>query len=82
MTAALPTEKDFDPIGGSLDAQSAWKHFGGLTLEEVNRKFRENPFYYEEAFMWMGGKAFDFYFPVIDYGAYRASILPAWAIKN
>ncbi len=63
---SLPTEHDFDPYGGDLDAQCAWKHFGCLTLEEAHRKFRTNPDYYQEDFMFMGGKAFAFYYPVIE----------------
>jgi hypothetical protein len=66
MTASLPTERDFDPTGNGLDEQWAWKYFGGLTLEEANTKFRENPFVYQEAFMFMGGMAFAFYFPIVD----------------
>ena len=66
MPADLPTERDFDPYGGDLDAQYAWRNFGGLTLEEANKRFRENPEVYQEDFMFMGGTAFGFYFPVID----------------
>ncbi len=63
---SLPTEADFDPVGCDLDAQSAWQHFGGLTLEAAKVRFRENPMYYQEDFMFMGGKAFAYYFPVIE----------------
>jgi hypothetical protein len=62
----FPTEHDFGPWGGNLDAQSAWSHFGGLTLDQARERFRENPLYYQEDFMFMGGGAFAFYFPVID----------------
>ena len=31
---SLPTENDFDPCGGNLDAKWAWKNFGGLTIEQ------------------------------------------------
>lgn len=61
----LPTEKDFDPWNGFLDAQSAWKQFGGLDLEQAYQKFCENPLNYQEDFMFMGPKAFKFYFPVV-----------------
>lgn len=61
----LPGEHDFSPFG-DLDSQSAWKHFGRLTLVQANEKFRENPLYYQEDFMFMGGGAFAYYFPVID----------------
>ncbi|MBL8820867.1 MAG: hypothetical protein JNL96_20010 [Planctomycetaceae bacterium] len=62
----LPTEADFDPYGGDLDAQCAWRNFGGLTLDEATNKFRERPEIYQEDFMFMGGKAFAFYFPVVE----------------
>lgn len=64
--APLPTEKDFVPYEGDLQAQSAWKNFGGLTLAEAASKFRELPDVYQEDFMFMGGKAFAFYYDVID----------------
>ena len=62
----LPTEHDFDPFSGDLDAQHAWRSFGGLTLDQAHRRFRENPLCYQEDFMFMGPVAFAFYFPVID----------------
>ena len=63
---ALPTEEDFDPWGGDLDAQWAWKNFGGLSLDEAKAKFPQKPHVYYEDFMCMGSKAFAFYFPVIE----------------
>ena len=63
---SLPTEQDFDPFGGDLDAQSAWRSFGGLSIADALRLFRENPIHYQEDFMFMGGRAFVFYFPVLD----------------
>ena len=62
----LPTERDFDPYIGDLDGQHAWKTFGGLSLEHAREKFLENPMCYQEDFMFMGGKAFAFYFPVVE----------------
>lgn len=62
----LPSERDFDPTGDDLDARDAWRHFGGLTPEEALALFRENPMHYQEDFMFMGGRAFVFYFPVLD----------------
>jgi hypothetical protein len=58
MCTKLPTETDFDPYQGDLDAQCAWKNFGGLTLGEAFVKFEESPETYQEDFMFMGGKAF------------------------
>ncbi|HEY5040383.1 MAG TPA: hypothetical protein VIK53_00080 [Verrucomicrobiae bacterium] len=60
---SLPTEEDF---GGSLDAKSAWKNFGGLDLNLAYERFCENPLCYQEDFMFMEMAAFEFYFPVID----------------
>ncbi len=62
----LPTERDFDPYGGDLDAQVAWRNFGGLTLEQARQRFEENPLYYQEDFMFMGPRAFVYYFSVIE----------------
>ncbi|MDB5337269.1 MAG: hypothetical protein JWN70_2888 [Planctomycetaceae bacterium] len=62
----LPTERDFNPLGDNVDDQHAWKAFGGLTLDQARAKFLENPQYYQEDFMFMGGKAFAYYFPVIE----------------
>jgi hypothetical protein len=63
---SLPTERDFVPLDGDLDAQHAWRNFGGLTLEEAITKFREAPENHQEDFMFMGGRAFAFYFPVVE----------------
>lgn len=63
---ALPREPDFDPYKGDLDALHAWKQFGGLTLGQAHTKFAENPIYYQEDFMFMGGTAFAYYFPVLE----------------
>lgn len=63
---SLPTERDFDPLDGDLDAQHAWRNFGGLTLEEAITKFREAPENHQEDFMFMGGRAFAYYFPVVE----------------
>lgn len=62
----LPGEREFDPYGGDLDAQHAWREFGGLTIEAAYAKFVDHPFYYEEDFRFMGAEAFAFYFPVLD----------------
>jgi len=62
----LPTEIDFDPYGGDLDALNAWKNFGRLTLEQARQRFEENPLHYQEDFMFMGSRAFVYYFPVIE----------------
>jgi hypothetical protein len=63
MSAGLPTREDF---GDCLDAKSAWKSFGGKTVAEAYAIFDENPLHYQEDFVWMGERAFRFYYPVID----------------
>jgi hypothetical protein len=64
--APLPTEADFDPAAGCLDARGAWKHFGGLSLQQAYDLFVTNPLRYQEDFMFMGSRAFEYYLPVID----------------
>ena len=61
----IPSAQDFyiAPIG---DAASAWKVFGGLTLEQAYERFLECPEYCQEHFMWMFPKAFEYYYPTID----------------
>ena len=63
---SLPGENDFDPWGGCLDAQCAWRDFGGLSRQKAFDRFLENPVYYQEDFMFMGGVAFAYYYPVIE----------------
>lgn len=71
-------ERDFDEFNGDLDAQSAWKHFGLKTLLEAYTLFLSNAFYYGEDFMWMGARAFDYYFPVLDEYLRRAEADDEW----
>lgn len=75
----LPVERDFDPHEGDLDAQSAWKNFGGLSRSAAYQKFLENPSVYAEDFMWMGGKAFVYYFPVLER---YLLVTPVWSEEN
>jgi hypothetical protein len=63
---SLPTQLDLRAGDDALDEMHAWRNFGGLTLDEARAKFREDPDIYQEDFMWMGGRAFAFYFPVIE----------------
>jgi hypothetical protein len=62
----LPTQNEFDPSGCCLDANHAWEMFGALTVEEASIKFSRHPQFYQEDFMFMGGVAFAYYFPVIE----------------
>ncbi len=62
-TAPLPTESEF---GESLDARSAWRDFGNLSIQQAYELFLTNPLGYQEDFMFMGSRAFEYYLPVID----------------
>jgi len=62
----LPREKDFDPYNGDLDCQHALEVFGGMTLDQAYLEFCDRPEIYQEDFMFMGPKAFIYYFPVVD----------------
>ena len=66
MLEDLPIKRDFDPHGCGMDEHWAWRNFGGLTLKDACEKFETAPEIYQEDFMFMGTKAFVFYFPVID----------------
>ena len=70
----LPTKEDFNPWGpDNLDAEHAWQCFGNLTLDEAHARFCECPELYHEDFMFMGGKAYAFYFPVIERFLYEVT---------
>ncbi len=65
----IPEIKDFTeviPPENDLDGFHAWQEFGGLNLAEAYTKFCSHPESYQEDFMFMGARAFLFYFPVID----------------
>jgi len=66
LSTKLPTKDDFDPYGGDLDAESAWREFGGMTLDQAYQHFLSNPLCHQEDFMFMGPVAFCYYFPVIE----------------
>lgn len=75
VNGPLPGEREFDPQEGDLDAQVAWENFGGLNLQEAYRKFEQRPDVYQEDFMFMGGKAFAYYFPVLER---YLMVTPVW----
>jgi len=58
----LPTRKDINPYG-DLDGNSTEDKLFGKSLEDVVGMLEENSLYYQEMFMWMGAKAFIYYFP-------------------
>lgn len=49
-----------------MEAFEAWEHFGGLSRPEAFEKFLDDPDYYQEDFAFMGGKAFAYYYPIIE----------------
>ena len=61
-----PTMADFDPYDGCLDALNAWKNFGGLSRTKAYERFCESPGSFQEDFMFMGGVAFAYYYPVLE----------------
>ena len=66
MTSRLPTREDFVESPGCPDQRCAWQQFGGLTLDEAKMRFAERPDLRQEDFMFMGRRAFLYYFPVIE----------------
>ena len=61
----LPVQTDFcRELGG--DTGYAWRNFGGLSLEDAYQKLLECPVIYQEDFMWMFPRAFEYYYPVVD----------------
>jgi hypothetical protein len=65
-TGELPVRKDFVEDERDLDADQAWKNFGGLSLDQAYERFCQRPEIYQEDFMFMGPRAFQYYFPVIE----------------
>ncbi len=65
-SANPPEPSDFFVSEDDLDCRTAWENFGGLNLPQAYDRFCKNPHYYQEDFMFMGGKAFAYYFPVIE----------------
>lgn len=86
LSLVVPSERDFDPYGGDLDAQYAWREFGGLSLPEAYQHFLDCPENRQEDFMFMGPKAFLFYFPVIERYLYSVCVsheldyCPTWIL--
>ena len=65
----LPTEREINPEGNSYDGQKAVDHFLGKTQEQITRELATRlHWYFYEDFLWMGCRAFCFYFPAVaDY---------------
>ena len=70
----FPDKADFDARDECLDAIRAWKHFGGLTFEKAYTVFCKRPDIYQEDFMFMGWKAFGYYFPIIEKYLYEVEL--------
>ena len=78
LTTEIPSEQDFDPSGEGLDEQHAWKEFGGLALDQAYEHFLDCPENRQEDFMFMGPRAFLFYFPVVERYLYSAHNSDDW----
>jgi hypothetical protein len=72
-TSPLPTERDFNPLSDTTDAKCAWENFGRLSRVKAYERFLEHPLNFQEDFMFMGGVAFAYYYPVIERYLYDAS---------
>lgn len=65
---SLPTQEEINPIPEDLDGQCAVRSFLGKTREQIAREFDEHGVSYQEDLMFMGSRAFCFYFPAaVDY---------------
>jgi len=72
---AIPTEDEISPYN-SLDEQWALPHLLGKSLADLEREFTTDDniaYQYQEDFMWIGDKAFSYYFPA--YKSYFESPL-------
>lgn len=64
MSNGIPSFADLSPTQGeNLDEKLAVEHFLGKSVSQAEKLFRENAIYYAGDLMWMGDKAFAFYFP-------------------
>jgi len=79
MSESLPTLLDISPTGALYigDEKTAVDHFLGKNLTEAEALFREHDLYYLEDLMWMGPKAFVFY-----YKAFRRYFRQEKAARN
>lgn len=65
----LPTEQEINPEGNSYDGQMAVNHFLRKTREQITLELATRlHWYFYEDYLWMGSRAFCFYFPAVaDY---------------
>jgi hypothetical protein len=65
----LPTKEEINPFG-DLDGNAVEAKLLGKSVEELVAMLEDNSIYYSELFLWMGPKAFVYYFPAaLHYGA-------------
>jgi hypothetical protein len=58
--------RDISPTNGlDLDEKCAADHFFGLTIDQAFDTFAGHPEYYLADFLYMGDKAFGYYFPIV-----------------
>lgn len=61
----IPTDSEWGVIEkDNLDAQSAFEHFAGISLQDAKNLFREHALYYQEDLLSMPPVAFNCYAPV------------------
>jgi hypothetical protein len=60
---SLPIQEDINPVPANLDGQRAVRNFLGKTREQIAKEFAEHGMNYQEDLMFMGSRAFCFYFP-------------------
>jgi len=56
-----PTYEEMVPIKGDLDAESAWRIFGGLSIDDACKLFDGEGLNRTEDLMFMGSQAFCYY---------------------
>jgi hypothetical protein len=64
MNLRLPTAKEINPFD-DLDGRAAEKNLLGKSVAQVVVMLESNPLYYVADFMWIGPRAFAFYFPSV-----------------
>jgi hypothetical protein len=65
---SIPTQEDINPIPENLDGQRAVRNFLGKTRDQGVSEFAGHGMSYQEDLMFMGSRAFCFYFPAaVDY---------------
>ncbi len=62
----IPNQKDISPGYAQLDEELALKHFLGKNKNEAAELFFNHSELYGDDLMWMGSRAFSYYFPSVE----------------